>query len=139
MNMFKPTDAKSVEQYIEMIDEPRRSEIVALDKLIREIAPDLSRSLFNSIIGYGKFHYKSKSGREGDWFVIGLASQKNYISLYVCSTDGKEYLPEKYVSRLPKASIGKSCVRFKNLSDLDGGVLRDLIEKGAEFKGYDFN
>lgn len=137
--MFKPTDAKSVEEYIERIEEPRKSDIIALDTMIREIAPKLERSLFGSIIGYGKFHYKSKSGQEGDWFPIGLASQKNYISLYVCATDGKEYLPEKYVKKLPKASIGKSCVRFKKLQDVDEKVLRELIKIGSEFTGYNFS
>ena len=135
MNMFKPTSAKSVEEYIDMIDEPRRSEIRILHEIIREIAPHLEVALFNSVIGYGKYHYKSKSGREGDWFVIGLASQKNYSSLYICSTDGREYLAEKYKASLPKASIGKSCVRFKHLSDVDMSVIRELIAKGAEFKG----
>lgn len=138
MNMFKPTTAKSIDEYINMIEEPRKSDIIKLHKMIQEIAPDLKTSLYGSIIGYGNFHYKSKSGREGEWYVIGLASQKNYISLYICSTDGAQYLPEKYVDRLPKASIGKSCVRFKSLDDLDEKVLRELIQKGAEFKGYDF-
>lgn len=136
--MFKPTTAKSIDEYINMIEEPRKSDIIKLHKMIQEIAPDLKTSLYGSIIGYGNFHYKSKSGREGEWYVIGLASQKNYISLYICSTDGAQYLPEKYVDRLPKASIGKSCVRFKRLDDLDEKVLRELIQKGAEFKGYDF-
>lgn len=136
--MFKPTTAKSIDEYINMIEEPRKSDIIKLHKMIQEIAPDLKTSLYGSIIGYGNFHYKSKSGREGEWYVIGLASQKNYISLYICSTDGAQYLPEKYVDRLPKASIGKSCVRFKSLDDLDEKVLRELIQKGAEFKGYDF-
>lgn len=136
--MFKPTTAKSIDEYISMIEEPRKSDIIKLHKMIQEIAPDLKTSLYGSIIGYGNFHYKSKSGREGEWYVIGLASQKNYISLYICSTDGAQYLPEKYVDRLPKASIGKSCVRFKSLDDLDEKVLRELIQKGAEFKGYDF-
>lgn len=135
--MFKPTTARSVEEYIDMIEEPRSSEIRILHEIIREITPHLEVALYNSVVGYGKYHYKSKSGREGDWFAIGLASQKNYISLYICSTDGKEYLAEKYKARLPKASIGKSCVRFKHLSDVDMSVIRELITKGAKFKGID--
>lgn len=133
--MFKPTSARSVEEYIDMIDEPRSSEVRILHEIIREIAPHLEVALFNSVIGYGKYHYKSKSGREGDWFVIGLASQKNYISLYICSTDARGYLAEQYKTRLPKASIGKSCIRFKHLSDVDMAVIRELITMGAEFKG----
>jgi len=139
MNMFKPTSANSVNEYIEMIPEPRKSDILALDKMILEIAPNLDRKLYNSIIGYGSYHYKGKSGREGEWFVIGLASQKNYISLYICATDGEKYMAEQYIDRLPKASIGKSCVRFKTLSDVDLRVLRELIQKGSKFEGYNFS
>jgi hypothetical protein len=62
---------------------------------------------------------------------VGLASQKNYISVYVCASDGKQYVAEKYKHKLPKASIGKSCIRFKKVSDIDLTVLREVIEEGA--------
>ena len=100
--------------------------------MIREEAPRFERHLVSGMLGYGSFHYRSRSGREGDWFVIGLASQKRYISLYVCATDGEGYISERYRDRLPKADIGKSCVRFKRLSDVDESVLRELVHEAAE-------
>lgn len=133
--MFKPTKAKSVEEYIQSIDMARRAEIIALDKLIRQVDPRLERKLYGSIIGYGNYHYVYDSGREGDWYKIGLAAQKNYISLYICASDGKQYLPEKYKTRLPKADIGKSCVRFKNIGQVDMGILRQMIAEGARWDG----
>jgi hypothetical protein len=80
------------------------------------------------MLGYGGFRYRYASGREGDASLIALSSRKNYISLYVLCADESGYLAERYVERLPKASIGKSCVRFKRTDDVDLGVLRELLE-----------
>lgn len=133
MNMFKPTEAKTPEEYINLIQDPgRKDEIIKLDKLIKKTAPDLDVFILAGMIGYGKFHYKTKSGREGDWAMISLASQKNYISVYVCATDGQKYITEDYKEKLPKASIGKSCVRFKRTSDIDLEALEELVKKGVE-------
>lgn len=121
MNMFKPTGAKDPDDYLAQIAEPRKSEVVALDKLIRKTLPKLDRKLYYGIIGYGGMRYKTKSGLEGEWFKVGLASQKNYISLYICAVDKNEhdYLAEKHKDWFPKASIGRSCIRFKKLEDVD--------------------
>jgi hypothetical protein len=133
MNMFKPTKAKTVDAYIRSIDEPRRAEVEKVDQLIRESAPDLKRYFAYNMIGYGEFHYKSKSGREGDWPVIALASQKNYISVYVCVADSKGYLPEQRAAQLGKVSVGKSCIRFKQLSDIDQKAFASIISEAEEW------
>lgn len=126
--MFKPTAAKTPAEYIDLIDEPRKSEIKKIDSFIRKTVPNLKPYILVGMIGYGSYHYKSKSGREGDWAIIALASQKNYISIYICVSDGKEYLAEKYKSKL-KASIGKSCIRFKKIEDIDFDVLAEILKK----------
>lgn len=128
--MFKPTAAKTPEEYFKLIDEPRRSEIVELHIFIMETIPDLKPHILAGMIGYGSFHYKSKSGREGDWSIVALASQKNYISVYICASDGKQYIAEKNKDRFPKASIGKSCIRFKKIEDINLKVLREVILEG---------
>lgn len=132
MNMFKPTKAQTPEEYIEMIDEPRRSEIRALYDFIQKIIPDQKPQITAGMIGFGKYHYKSKSGREGDWSIICLASQKNYISVYACAADGKKYVAEKYKKELPKASIGRSCIRFKKVSDIDLKILEKIIKESVK-------
>jgi hypothetical protein len=137
LSPLKPENATSPEDYLEQIDEPRRGEVEAVDRLIRETAPGLERHLQSGMLGYGAFRYRYASGREGDWFVIGLASQKRYISLYVCATDGERYLAETYRDRLPKADIGKSCVRFKRLDDVDVKVLGELVGEAAELFAAD--
>jgi hypothetical protein len=134
--MFKTTEAQSPDEYIDMLEEPRRSEIRQLHDLIRREAPELEPHIASGMLAYGRYHYKGKSkGSEGEWFHIGLASNKRYISLYVMATDpnGGGYLAESYKDRLPKADIGRSCVRIKRPDDVDMKALTQLIREGAQF------
>lgn len=127
--------ATSPEQYIAELTEPRKSDIEKLDALIRKTAPKLRPFLHAGMLAYGPFHYEYASGREGDWFKIGVASNARYISLYACAADERGYVAERYKTKLPKAKIGKSCVRFKKLEDLDLKVLAQLI-KETEKTGF---
>jgi hypothetical protein len=119
------------EDYIAALAEPRRTDVAALDALIREHAPSLEPVVAGKMLGYGPFHYRYASGREGDTTLLGLASQKRYIALYVLGANGGRYLAESYAERLPKASVGKSCVRFARLSDVDPAVLAELVTEAA--------
>ncbi|WP_063821914.1 DUF1801 domain-containing protein [Pseudonocardia dioxanivorans] len=98
------------QEYIDTLAEPRRGDIAALDALIREAAPDLEPVLAGRMLGYGPFHYRYASGREGDATLIALASRKRYISVYVlCSTEGA-YLAERYAPRLTgRRSGSRAC------------------------------
>lgn len=123
------------EEYIAAVDEARRADIAELDRLIRQNAPDLEPFIQSGILAYGPWHYKYESGREGDWFRIGVASNASYISLYIVAGDESGYVAEQFREALPKAKIGKSCVRFKKLSDLDQKELVRLIQTGAKTPG----
>ncbi len=104
MSPVKPVDPKDPDDYIAQIDDPvRRSEIEALDELIREEAPDLERHICAGMLGYGRYHYRYASGREGDSAVVALASQKRHISVYVSAADREGYLAERY-GRAPPGS-----------------------------------
>ncbi len=118
-------------EYLAQLEESRRTEVAALDALIRKTAPKLEPFIHSGMLAYGPWHYKYASGREGDWFRIGVASNKSYISLYICAMDEKGYIAERYKADLPKANIGRSCVRFKRLSDLDPSALERLIRDGS--------
>lgn len=137
MNMFKATSAKTPKEYIATLEEPRKSQIEKLHKFITETVPDLKPFIIAGMIGYGSYHYKYASGREGDWAIIGLANQKNYISLYVCAVKEGKYIAEWYKKDLPKASIGKSCIRFKKIEDIDFKVLQKVL-KDAEASEQNF-
>jgi len=122
-------DVKTPKEYLAKLDPPRQAEIKRIDKLIRQTVPEQKPFIVAGMLGYGRFHYKYASGREGDWCRIGLASNKSYISLYACGLDERGYVAERYKKKLPKASIGKTCVRFKTLDDLDLEALKALLRE----------
>ena len=126
------SEATTPEQYIAEVEEKRRDDIQRLHDLVREVAPELEPTMEFKMLGYGKMKYKYASGREGEWMKIGIANNKQYISMYCCAATEKGYVAEQYKERLPKANIGKSCVRFKRLADLDEDVLRELIRESAD-------
>jgi hypothetical protein len=136
MNMFKPLDAKTPEEYLNKLSEPRKTEVKKIHDFIRKTLPKQKPYIEYGMIGYGKFHYKSRSGREGDWALVGLASQKNYISIYACASDGKEYVAEKYKEQLPKTNIGKSCIRVTKIDNLDFKVLEKLLKETEKLGGF---
>ena len=84
-----------------------------------------------TIIGYGDI----QSGRPGKtvaWFYIGLALQKNYISLYANAVADNQYLGKKYAKRLGKMKIGSASISFKTLENIDLGVLRELLKRARD-------
>lgn len=134
--MFKPVKATTIEEYIDEIPEPRKSDILKIDKFLRKFAPGLKPHFAYNMLGYGSFHYKSKSGREGDWPTLALASQKNYISIYLCAVKDGKYIAESYGKKFgDKVSVGKSCIRFKKLSDIKLDVLEEAIKEGVKHPG----
>lgn len=118
-------------EYIAAIDEPRRSQVQQVYDLIAAAVPDQEPYIGYGMIAFGRFHYKYASGREGDWAPVALASQKQYISVYVSAADAEGYLAERFKARLPKASIGKSCIRFKRTDDIDLTVLAECVREGV--------
>jgi hypothetical protein len=127
--------AKTAEELFQAAGE-RGDDLRAVDSAVRAAAPQLERYVFggmgSTMLGYGKYHYRYASSREGDWCVIGLAPQKNYLSLYVCMVRDGKYLPELYAERLGKVSVGKSCIRFKKLADLNMTAVEEIVAEAAE-------
>jgi len=80
----------------------------------------------SSIIGFGEYHYKYESGREGDMCRIGFSPRTQNLTLYMIP-GYSEYADE--LSRLGKHKIGKSCLYIKRLSDVDESVLEEMIIK----------
>jgi Domain of unknown function (DU1801) len=117
--------------YLAELKEPRRSEVVALHKFIRKAVPGLKPFIHAGMLAYGPMRYRSASGREGDWFKVGVASNASAISLYACAADARGYVAERYKQALPKANIGKSCVRFRRFVDLDSSALAKLLKETA--------
>lgn len=135
MNMFKPVKAKSVEEYIDMLEPERRNMILFLHDFIQRSAPTLKPHFAYNMLGYGSFKYKNYKKEIIDWPIISLASQKNYISLYVCSVIDGEYIAEKNKEKLGKVSVGKSCIRFKKIEDLNLEELKKVIKLAEKNPG----
>jgi Domain of unknown function (DU1801) len=122
----------AVEDYIDSLPDERRETVRAVHERVLAEVPELDVRMWNKFIGYGSYHYRSASGREGDWFPIGLTNNKRYVSLYVCVADDDGYLAEQNAERLGKVSVGKSCIRFTRLENLDLDVAGELCRRAAE-------
>ncbi len=84
----------------------------------------------DSMVGFGTYHYKYPSGREGDWFLTGFAPRKKALTLYIMA-GFTQYDP--LMDKLGKYKTGKSCLYVKRLDDIDLSVLEELIEASADY------
>lgn len=127
--MGSPQKTPGPERWIAAVDDVRRNDVQQLHDLVREVAPDLEPTTRFGMLGYGPIRYRYASGREGEWVKIGIAVNAKSISLHCCAADDEGYVAERFRDRLPKADIGRSCVRFKRLDDLEDEALRDLLRE----------
>ena len=118
--------------FLRSVPEPQRAELLKLHALIRKTVPELAPSVAAGGVGYGPYHYRYATGREGDSFIVGLAPRKNSISLYVMGYANGTYLAESYAARLGKADCGKSCVRFRRLDELNETALKSLLRAASK-------
>jgi hypothetical protein len=130
-NKTRATDA-SVQDYLAAIDdETRRRDCEALAKLMTEATSYPPQMWGTSIVGFGSYHYKYESGREGDACIVGFASRKGDISVYGlnAAVDANELL-----ARLGKHKAGKGCLYIKTLADIDLKVLATLVASAVAEK-----
>ncbi len=78
-------------------------------------------------MGYGDLSMVQSRGRRVDWFMVGLAVQKNYFSVYVNAVEGSEYVAEKYRDRLGKVKVGKSTISFRRIEGVNLEALADVV------------
>lgn len=127
---------KSVDRHIASLAEGQREDVHTLDKKISAVMKGATRTLWEgvfwggseqSIIGYGDVSYARSAKETVDWFMVGLAAQKNYISVYINATEGGQYLSKKYGKKLGKVKIGSSSISFKKLDDVNLEELLKLV------------
>ncbi len=135
MNMFKAVKAKTVKEYISSVAEEQSEAIAFLHKFIQKASPKFKPWLAYNMLGYGRVKYQNYRKEVIDWSIIALANQKNYISLYVCAVDKTGYIAEQYKKELGKVSVGKSCIRFKKLEDLNLKTLEKVLKMAAKSPG----
>jgi hypothetical protein len=134
----------SPDDYIATLPDGVREDVVTLDAEVRATLPREERVLWEGvmwggteqhIIGYGSYRYVNRSGKAVDWFLVGLASQKDHLSLYVNAVDGDAYLSQAYADRLGKVKVGSAVITFKRSADVDLPVLRELLARTRTWAG----
>jgi nucleoid DNA-binding protein len=124
-NKTKLTEA-SVEDYLAAIaDETRRKDCEILAKLMSKVTKQAPKMWGTSIVGFGSYHYKYESGREGDSCLTGFSARKGDISIYLtASFPGREDL----YTKLGKHKLGKACLYIRKLGEVDLDILAQLIK-----------
>ena len=119
-----------VEAFLNSVqDEKKRHDSFTILELMKKTTGKQPEMWGDSIIGFGSYHYKYASGREGDWFVTGFSPRKQNLTLYIMS-GFDEY--EQLLSKLGKHSTGKSCLYIKKIEDVDMDVLKELVKQSVE-------
>ena len=119
--------------YLAALPAERRKDLKVLHAAIRKAAPRLTPHLAYkaTMIGYGPYHYKYESGREGDCPIVALSSRAQYISLYVGGSQDGRSLVQAAKAKLGKVNCGGACIRFKKLADLNLPVALQLVREAS--------
>ena len=132
----KPTD-ESVETFLECVqNSEQRDDCFALLEIMEDATGEQATMWGKSIIGFGSYHYKYESGREGDWFLVGFSPRKRSLSLYIMP-GFSEY--DDMLARLGTCSTGKSCLNVKRLADVDVDVLKELVDASVAHMRETYN
>ena len=125
-----PNDA-NVQAFLDGVeDEKKRQDAYAILELMKEVSGEPPKMWGPSIVGFGAYHYKYDSGREGDWFLTGFSPRKQNLTLYIMAGFSRY---DDLMGRLGKYKTGKSCLYIKKLEDVDQGVLKELVEESVGY------
>lgn len=120
----------SVIDFIESVEnEKKKADAYQLLEVFEEVTGFDAKMWGPSIIGFGKYHYKYASGREGDAPLVGFSPRKAKISLYLDYESGER---EKFLEDFGKHTKSKACIYVNKLADIDTNVLKDLIKHTVE-------
>jgi hypothetical protein len=129
-NKTQPTDA-SVAKYLASIsDEKRRRQCEQIDAIMQAVTRRPPTMWGTQIVGYGRYHYRYDSGREGDHLITGFSSRAKNLTVYIMG--GFERHAE-LMARLGPHTLGKSCLYIKDLDDIDLKVLTRLIRASVAY------
>jgi hypothetical protein len=125
-NKTTPND-QNVEHYLNAVaDEQRRNDSFAILELMREVTGLEAEMWGSSIVGFGSYHYRYESGREGDMILAGFSPRKQNLVIYNMGSFGQD---DELLRKLGKYTLGKGCLYIKRLDDIDLPILKSLIEE----------
>jgi hypothetical protein len=125
----RPTD-NDVEAFLNSVEpDSKRQDSFRILEIMRQVTGEEPTMWGDSIIGFGSYHYKYASGREGDWFLAGFSPRKQNLTLYIMS-GFDQY--DTLLGNLGKYKTGKSCLYINKLEDVDEDMLRDLVQQSVD-------
>ena len=120
----------SVTNFIDSVeDEQKRNDCFEILKLMKQITKEEPKMWGASIVGFGSYHYKGKSGREGDWMLTGFSPRKQNLTLYLM---GGFDTHAELLQKLGKFTTGAGCLYIKKLDDVDKKVLKELVQASVK-------
>ncbi len=125
----KVTD-QSPEKFLQTIEpEQKQTDSLTLLRLFKEVTGEKAVMWGGSIVGFGKYHYKSeRSAQEGDWFLVGFSPRKQNLTLYILhGNDNSQELLEKLGKHKTSGGSMGGCLYINKLSDIDMSILSQLI------------
>ena len=133
---MRQTDA-SVEGFLAGVaDEQRREDAHRLCAMMRDITGEPPAMWGASIVGFGAYHYRYASGREGDSPLAGFSPRRQHLVIYLIGEFGERH--SSALARLGPHKAGKGCLYLKRLDDVDIDALRELIDRSVRVrKGMD--
>lgn len=127
--MIKPKWPADIQQFLEELPAERAPEVEQLLALMHNVTGESPKLWRGGMIGFGTYHYKYDSGREGEWFLTGFGVRKDTLSIYI--TSGFD-MHKAVMESLGKYKTGKSCLYVKGLRDIDLTQLETLIENSVK-------
>ena len=125
----KVNDA-SVDKFLSNVtDETKREDSYKILEMMKKATKAEPKMWGTSIIGFGDYHYKYESGREGDYFLTGFSPRKQNLTLYILGGFDEH---EELLNKLGKYSLGKGCLYIKKLEDVDAKVLKELVTRSVK-------
>ncbi len=115
----------SVEGFLNKVkDEAIRKDCLEILKMMKQVTKEEPRMWGSSIVGFGSYHYKGKSGREGDWMLTGFSPRKQNLTLYLMGGFDEQ---KDLLKKLGKYKTSVGCLYIKKLDDVDKKVLKTLV------------
>ena len=123
-------NSASVKDFLAAVDDPqKRADARKVAAMMRRATGKRAKMWGSSIVGYGSYHYKYASGREGDFMLTGFSPRKSALTVYIMPGFSGF---KKLMAKLGKYKTGKSCLYIKRLTDVDETVLEKLIDASVK-------
>jgi len=120
----------SVEGFLNSVaDEQARKDCFEILKMMKQVTKEEPKMWGASIVGFGSYHYKGASGREGDWMLIGFSPRKQNLTLYLMH--GFD-VHKDLLKKLGKHKTSMGCLYIKNLDDVDKKILKELVTESVK-------